>query len=215
MSSGVLPVRMAKETDCRAGTCFILEGEKFSHCLLLYNDRIVLPLFLREKAMSRLHESHQGIEPCRRHAKCSVWWPGISKQLAEALSNCTECTRDVSLRKEPTPLPKYLWQMVGSDLFMVKGDTCALVVDYFSRYPEIIKPVSASVIAALQTIFTRHGIPEIIRSDNGPQYSADEFDQFTKSHGIQHITSSLGYPQRNGLVERMVRRDLVIPTWHY
>ena len=144
-------------------------------------------------------------------AKHSVWWPDISKQLTEALSNCTECVRDVSLRKEsliPTPLPKYPWQMVGSDLFMLKGDIYVLVVDYFSRYPEVIKlttTVSANVIAAPKTIFARHGIPEIIRSDNDPQYSVDGFDQFTKSYGIQHITSSLRYPQSNGLVERMVR----------
>jgi len=98
--------------------------------------------------------------------------------------------------------------MVGSDLFMLKGDTYLFVVDYFSRYPEVVKlttTVSASVIAALKTIFARHGIPETIRSDNGPQYSADEFDKFTKSYGIQHITSSPRYPQSNGLVERMVR----------
>jgi len=49
-----------------------------------------------------------------------VWWPDISKQLIEALSNCTECARDVSLRKEPpipTPLPKHPWHILGSDLF--------------------------------------------------------------------------------------------------
>ena len=51
-----------------------------------------------------------------------------------------------------------------------------LVVDYFSRYvyPKIAKlmnTASKGVIAALQPIFVRYGIPEIIRSDNGPQYA--------------------------------------------
>ena len=110
--------------------------------LLLYNDRIVVPCSLREETISRLHEGHQGIERCCMCAKYSVWWPGISKQLTEAVSNCQECARDASPRNYPlmpTPLPEYPWQMIGSDLFVLEGNNYFLVVDYFSRYPEVIK----------------------------------------------------------------------------
>lgn len=109
----------------------------------------------------------------------------------------------------PTPLPSYPWQMIGSDLFVLKGDTYLLVVDYYSRFPEVIKlssTVSTSIIAALKTLFARYGIPEILRSDNGPQYSSEEFAQFMKSYSVQHITSSPKFPQSNGQAERMVRR---------
>ena len=108
----------------------------------------------------------------------------------------------------PTPLPSYPWQMIGSDLFVLKGDTYLLAVDYYSRFPEVIKlssTVSTSVIAALKTLFARYGIPEILRSDNGPQYSSEEFAQFMKSYSIEHITSSPKFPQSNGQAERMVR----------
>lgn len=65
---------------------------------------------------------------CAEH---SVWWSDISKQLVEAICSCTECVGDASSRKEPTLLPMYPWQMVGSDLFVLKGNTYVLIVDYF------------------------------------------------------------------------------------
>jgi len=64
---------------------------------------------------------------------------------------------------------------------------------------------SATVIAALKSTFSRHGILEIVRSDNGPQYSSREFAKFASSHEFNHITSSPRFPQSNGQVERMVQ----------
>ena len=106
--------------------------------LLLYNDRIVVPPLLREEILARVHEGRQGIEQCHMRAKMCVWWPGISKQLTETVAKCPECARDVPLQKEsllPTQLPEYPRQVIGSDLFVLKGDTYLLAVDYYSRYP--------------------------------------------------------------------------------
>ena len=51
-------------------------------------------------------------------------------------------------------------------------------------------------------MFSRHGL---LHSDNGPQFSSEELDQFAKSYDILLSTSSPYYPQGNGLVERMVK----------
>ena len=94
------------------------------------------------------------------------------------------------------------------DLFELNQSHYIVVVDYFSRYPEVIKlssTTSSSVIAALKSIFARHGIPETLRSDNGPQYSSQEFAQFAETYGFNHVTSSPRYPQFNGQVERTVQ----------
>lgn len=45
------------------------------------------------------------------------------------------------------------------------------MVDYFSKYPEIMKmnsKNSTSVIKALKEIYARHGIPETMIADNMP-----------------------------------------------
>ena len=60
------------------------------------------------------------------------------------------------------------------------------------------------MIQHTKSIFARHGIPEVVISDNGPQYSGEAYRQFAQEYRFQHITSSLYYPQSNGEAERAV-----------
>ena len=127
------------------------------------------------------------------------------------MQNCQVCLKESKPGKEPlisTVLPKFPWQVVETDLFELNKDNYVLMVDYFSRFPEVVKltsTTSANVISALKSVFSRHGIPEIVRSDNGPQYASAEFSTFASSYGFQHVTSSPRYPQSNGLAERCVQ----------
>ena len=57
----------------------------------------------------------------------------------------------------------------------------------------------------MMPIFARHGIPDVIVSDNGPQYSSHEFGEFAKNLNFKHITSSPYHPQGNGEAERAVK----------
>ncbi|XP_038138952.1 uncharacterized protein K02A2.6-like [Cyprinodon tularosa] len=49
------------------------------------------------------------------------------------------------------------------------------------------------------------GIPDIVISDNGPQYASLEFQHFSQKWGFEHRTSSPGYPQSNGKAESAVK----------
>ena len=51
------------------------------------------------------------------------------------------------------------------------------------------------VVLHMKSIFARHGIPEILTSDNGPQYASEEFRKFVHEYAFQHATSSPKYPQ--------------------
>ena len=97
------------------------------------------------------------------------------------IERCPESIRHTSQRSEPllsTKLPDYPWQRVGNDLFML---SYLLVADYFSRYPEVKSTTSSSIIENSKSIFSCHGIPETIVSDNGPQFSSQEFGDFIVS----------------------------------
>ena len=81
-------------------------------------------------------------------------------------------------------------------------------MDYFSRYIEILQlstTTSASIITALKTLFSRHGIPDVLVTDNEPQYASLEFSEFSKFYNFTHQTSSPYHPQGNGEAECAVR----------
>jgi hypothetical protein len=179
--------------------------------LLLRGSRIVIPPQLRKTLLNKIHCGHQGIAKCRELARQSIWWPGLSKQLEELIQNCRECLKAQQQRPQPltpTPLPALPWQKVASDLFEWNQSVYVLIVDYYSRYIEIARvnrPTTAEVVTHLKSLFARHGIPETLISDNGPQYSSREFAEFAKEYEFRHVTTSPYHPQGNGEAERAVK----------
>ena len=61
------------------------------------------------------------------------------------------------------------------------------------------------VISLLKEMFSEHGIPKVLHSDNSPQYASAQFADFCISWGISHKTSSLHYPQSNGFAKACVK----------
>lgn len=59
-------------------------------------------------------------------------------------------------------------------------------------------------ITVLREMFARFGLPPQIVTDNRPQFTANEFRQFTAANGVKHITTSY-HPSSNGAAERMVQ----------
>lgn len=179
--------------------------------LLMRGNRLIIPTYLRAEILQRIHEGHQGIVKYCERARNSVWWPRINREIEDLVRNCTICVKQKADHAEPlrpTPFPERPWQKVGSDLFQIKNAIYLLVVDYFSRYIEIalLKSTSSqAVINHMQSIFARHGIPETVVSDNGPQYASEAFVKFAKDYGFCHETSSPYYPQGNAEAERAVQ----------
>ena len=62
-----------------------------------------------------------------------------------------------------------------------------------------------ALINGMESTFERHGIPDVVVSANGPQYSSDEFQRFAQDWDFNHITSSPYHPQSNGLAESAVK----------
>jgi transposase InsO family protein len=109
-----------------------------------------------------------------------------------------------------TVLPKAPWQDLAADLLgpMPGGEYLFVVVDYYSRYFEvdILKSIlSRNIIDCLDRIFAMHGIPESLKTDNGPQFISSEFKDYMMVNGVIRVTSTPLWPQGNGEVERQNR----------
>ncbi len=57
----------------------------------------------------------------------------------------------------------------------------------------------------LKAHFSRHGIPDTVISDNGPQLDSREFNSFAREWEFEHVTSSLYHSQSNGKAESAVK----------
>ena len=153
--------------------------------LLRHGNQIVVPASMRADMKTKIHQGHQGLTKCRERYNNSVWWPGIANDIKELVQSCQHCTTHrPTQNKEPlitTPLPDLPWQNVATDLCEHKGKTYLVLIDYFSRWLEILHLLSTdseTIIDRLKNVFLRFGIPEIVISDNGPQYTARAFQMF-------------------------------------
>ena len=169
--------------------------------MLLCNHRIVVPESLQAQTLTKIHPGHHGIQRCQARAWKAMWWLHISNHIEHLIQPCLVCVQFLSPPRQPMisfTLPEYPWQKVGSDMFHLNGATYLLIVGYYSWYPEIVKMTSTSsesTVKALRSIFSTLGIPEVMISDNEPQYASKAMEDFAKSYGFNHITSSLHYQQ--------------------
>ena len=60
-------------------------------------------------------------------------------------------------------------------------------------------------IKVLLSLFARHGLPDKLVSDNGPQFMSDEFKEFMINCGILHIKTAPYHPQTFSEAERFVQ----------
>ena len=188
------------------------EGEFSVHDnLLLFENRVVIPKLQQQEILQKLHNGHQGVQRCRLRAQLSVWWLHIRHAIDNFIQHCPECQQTSIPSRQPlmtATLPSHPWERVASDLFHLKNSTYLIVVDYFSRYPEVVQlksTTSTSVIKALKSIFSHHGVPSVFMSDNGPQFVSQAMKEFAASYGFSLVTSSPLYPQSNGLAERTIQ----------
>lgn len=180
--------------------------------VLFKNHRVIVPKLLRAEILSRIHSSHLGADSCLSKARDVVFWPDMSNDIKESVTNCQICA-DFQARNPRQPLqiheiPDRPWSRVAADLFSLHGESYIVLVDYYPNFLEVseLPDTSASlVIQFLREQFSRHGIPDILVTDNVSQIVSQEFIQFATDWEFNHVTSSPRYPKSNGKAESAVK----------
>ena len=57
----------------------------------------------------------------------------------------------------------------------------------------------------LRNVFAAYGLPEHLVSDNGPQFTSTEFQEFLQANGVKHIRTAPYHPASNGTVKRLIQ----------
>ena len=144
----------------------------------------------------------------------NFFWPGINKAIEEVVCQCEACTwfqsQNAAAPLTHTPTPSCPWQMCATDIFTLEGIDHLAVGDFYLKIILVrhLPPGQRNankVISLLKEMFSEHGIPKVLHTDNGPQYVSAQFAIFCIAWGISHKTSSLNYPQSNRLAEACVK----------
>nr|XP_055046280.1 LOW QUALITY PROTEIN: uncharacterized protein K02A2.6-like [Misgurnus anguillicaudatus] len=180
---------------------------------ILWGSRVVVPPQGRARVLEEVHLAHPGISRMKSLARSFVWWPNMDQDLEEKVKNCIECQ---SNQKMPSPVllqpwewPDKPWSRVHVDFagpFM--GRMFLVLVDAHSKWIEahVLKNITAVVtIDVLRQVFSVHGLPDMLVTDNGPTFTGELFQTFMKRNGIRHVRTAPFHPASNGLAERAVQ----------
>ena len=180
---------------------------------LMWGIRVVIPQKYQKEILNELHKDHPGICRMKSLARSYLWWPGLDADIESLTKSCLPC---LSVKPSPpkSPLNPWIWPSKPWSRLHIDfagplyGRTYFIIVDAHSKWPEVFampSTTTSKTIEVLRLVFSTYGLPDQIVSDNGPQFTSEDFQMFLKNNGVKHIRSAPYHPATNGLAERFVQ----------
>ena len=180
---------------------------------LMWGIRVVIPTKLRASLLRDLHLGHLGVVKMKSIARNLCWWPGLDKDIEKLTRKCEGCVQTMKMPQKaklhPWEWPTEPWTRIHVDYAgPFQNKMFLVIVDAHSKWPEVIivqSTTTHATIGALREVFARNGVPSVLVSDNGPQFTSEEFANFMRVNGIRHKKSAPYHPATNGQAERFVQ----------
>ena len=158
---------------------------------LMWGIRVIVPKSLQQRLLESLHENHPGITRMKAIARSYVWWNRIDKDIESQAKACLQCQEQQSkplvAPLHPWIWPTSPWKRIHIDFAGPFQDKMFLiVVDAHSKWPEVVQmstTTTSKTVEVLQVLFAKYGLPEQLVSDNGPQFTSEDFAYFMKANG--------------------------------
>jgi len=104
-------------------------------------------------------------------------------------------------------LPPETWHTVHVDFCgpFPTGEYLFVVIDAYSRFPEVEVVHFTAANTKMDRIFATHGLPQVVRSDNGPPFNSEEIRKYMVENGISHLRITPLWPQANSEAENFMK----------
>jgi len=184
----------------------------FQDGCLLWGKRVIIPQKEQLQLLEELHIGHLGICQMKTLARSYVWWPGLDSDIEGLMVDCEVCKVTAAMPAavlcHPWQHPNAPWDRVHIDFGEWNNHHFLVLVDAFSKWSEVrvvLTTTTKMTVNVLSDIFTTHGFPRILVSDNRPQFTSSELEDYLFQNNIVHYRSPPYHPSTNGLAENMVK----------
>jgi hypothetical protein len=198
-------------------------------CPLSIEDRLIiaqeqrgkeLPDIIKQKELLlRAHEAgHYGEKAIYKHIEQDgYWWPNMRIHIQDIIKSCTECQKHTITKSGYAPA-KSIYAARPSDHYQIDlaqfptsiegWKFCLVCIDVFTGYimlEPIIDKSASSIARALWKICCIIGIPKILQSDNGSEFSNKIVNSLCRLTGIPRRFIAPYNPRADGKVERSIK----------
>ena len=184
--------------------------------------RPLVPITWRKTVFSAIHTlAHPGIRASRRLVAARFVWQGMSTDVGRWCRECGECQRAKVTTQptapiQPIPVPHRRFTHIHVDLVgplttSAEGFTHVItIIDRTTRWVEVLPLSSTTATACADALvagwISRFGVPAIITTDRGVQFTSAVWSILCQRLGIQHNLTTAYHPQANGMIERFHRQ---------
>lgn len=182
---------------------------------------IYVPQNCTETVIKHFHTDplycHPGITATTTLIRQSYFWPKLHQDVCTFIQLCDPCARTkVAGRIKSHPYKArcvrkkhHTWSvdLMGPYTSSTKGNQYLIVVtDVCSKWIEA-KPIRNATTSAIvqfleDDVFSRFGYPRVIISDNGPQFSSQEWTAACRNWKAKHLTTAIYSPWQNQVERR-------------
>ena len=154
---------------------------------IIYDDTEKLKLLEQAHCIG-----HEGVYKTYHRLSRDYYWKKMHRDVRLFVKGCLKCQTckpqllnksSENLATPPgLPFTRVSLDLIGPLYTTSKGNKYIIVlVDYMTKWVEaspLAKTESQDVINFLKNVFSRHGVPEVLVTDNGPQFVADRTKAF-------------------------------------
>ncbi|KAL7731407.1 hypothetical protein ACLKA6_001429 [Drosophila palustris] len=201
----------------------IEEGLLFKRTQFTREDReefqwkLWIPEAIASALVQQAHEGegrmHGGVGKTLARLQQFYYWPRMTVQVRQYVLGCETCkeTKHTTQITRPPmgkevvtdrPMQKLYLDFLGKYPRSRKGNAYILIaLDHFTKFVWLRAITKATALATVKIlkdeIFSHFGVPEVIHTDNGKQFTSQEFGELMHHHGIKHLRTGNYSAQAN------------------
>ncbi|KAH0733004.1 hypothetical protein KY289_004192 [Solanum tuberosum] len=180
---------------------------------------------IMEEAHSPRHSIHLGSTKMYRDLREVYWWSSMKKGIAEFVAQCSNCQQVKVEHQRPggmaqnIEIPEWKWEMIN--MVFVTGlsrsrrqhDSIWVIVDRMTKSAHFL-PVKTTHLAEdyarlyIQEVLGLHGVPVLIISNIGVQFTAQFWKSFQKGLDSKVNLSTVFHPQTDGQAKPTIQTNL-------